>query len=140
VQMGRLCGPPRPEPGRLNRQGVNSRCEASPGRLDRRASRSHAFACWHVGRRGAGPRDRGRAARGVRRASAAGTPSAIARALSAAVAFVEPVQPTALPPTAPPASCEGDLWGDLQRGGPMNRLAVSTVRSRWEYTPPPARP
>jgi hypothetical protein len=132
--------PPRPEPGRLNSRYVNNRCDACSGPLDRRASRSRAFAWWHVGRRGADPRDRGRAARGARRASGAVTPSAGARALGAAVAFVAPVQPPAIPPAAPPTSCEGDLWGDLQCGGPMNRLAVSCVRSRREHTPPPARP
>jgi hypothetical protein len=112
-------------------------CDVCSGRLDRRASR---FAWWHVGRRGADPRERGRAARGVRRASGAVTPSARARALGAAVAFVEPVQPTAIPPTAPPTSCEGDLWGDLQCGGPMNRLAAFCVRSRSKGHPTPRPP
>lgn len=124
--------PAAPEAGQLNGQ-----CAACSDQLGRRASRC---AWWHVGRRDAAPLDLWRAARSFRRASVAVTPSADARALRVAVACVEQVQPTALPPTAPPASCEGDLWGDLRCGGPMNRLAASVVRSRQDSYPTPRPP
>jgi hypothetical protein len=112
-------------------------CEVCSGRLDRRASRC---ARWHVGRGAAGPRDRGRAARRVRRASGAVTPSAVTRALCVAVAARCPGWAHRDPPNCAPVLDEGDLWGDLQCGGPGNRLTVSPVGDRLNSHPTPRPP
>ena len=107
------------------------------GRLDRRASR---FASCHVGRGAASPRERVRAARGVRRASKLSRRPRLLGPSMPRSLHVAPVSPTAIPPTAPPSPSEGDLWGDLQCGGPGNRLAVSCVGSRTNSHPTPRPP
>jgi hypothetical protein len=130
--------PPRPEPGRLNTRTHELARSGSTA-----APVAHLRLTWcHVGRRAAGPRCRGRAPRAADAPGVPVTPAAVARPLFGAPGrFPEAGSAHRDPPTAPPSRDEGDLWGDLQCGGPGNRFTVRRVRARVEQPPPPpARP
>lgn len=66
---------------------------------------------------GAGPRERGRAARGSRRACCAVTPAALLGPLGVQSLPDEPAQPTAIPQTAPPSWVRGTCWGIFNAAG-----------------------
>jgi hypothetical protein len=88
---------PCPQPGRLNAKRARIGSTAAPVAAMRQLGGTSVAGT-------PTPRDHGRAARGSRRASAAVTPSAVARALFVLRSLpVVPVDPTAIPPTAPPS-------------------------------------
>jgi hypothetical protein len=114
--------PPRPQPGRWDARG-----QLGPARPPRQS-----LACGSLG---------GTSAAGPPTLVSVGGPfAASAQALGCPVAARRAGSAHRDPPSCAPVPCEGDLWGDLQCGGPVNRLAVSVVRSRRKHTPPPARP
>ena len=112
--------PPRQEPGR-----PTARLKCS-GRLDRRAVRC---ARWHVGRRGANPRDVGRAAR-VAPAGPSRRPLVLGPLMRRGRCPDEPIGPAAIPQASPPSLVRGTCWGIFNAvgratGSPLSVLAMS---------------
>ena len=121
--------PPRPEPGSVNAKRARDGSTAAPVAALGGTPAAEAPVLDDVG----GP---------LAAAVAPAAPSRRPRWLGPSWIRVSqpwPDQPTALPPAAPPSTGEGDLWGDLQCGGPGDRLTVSAADEQ-PNAPPPARP
>ena len=124
--------PPSPVPGR-----PTARLKCS-GRLDRRASR---FAWWHVGRRGADPRERRRAARAaVAPAAPSRRPLVLGPSLRRGCCPDESIEPTAIPPTAPPSPVRGTCGGIFNAVGRVTGSPFPVLASRSNSHPTPRPP
>ena len=124
--------PPCPEPGRPT---AGLKCA---GRLDRRAIRC---ARWHVGRRGADPRDVGRATRAaVAPAAPARLPLVLGPSMRRGRCPDEPIAPTAIPQASPPSLVRGTCWGIFNAVGRVTGSPLFVLASRSNSHPTPRPP